>query len=181
MKLNAKQVSKANSVIRALIRFSMAVIRYADPTMGQRKGMGERYGHWWRCGPGVGDKNAESTWRAQRQNLLRMLSILLRQQPLFDPKPSPLFDERHGNIPTATRNMAVPFYVRFGKKRSTRPANAGHTSDFLWSDLKSHSSHFLWPDQSDEILGRGYSQINDLVELFVVRPESKGVQQALIV
>ena len=106
------QVSKVNSVIRALIRFSMAVIRYADPTMGQRKGMGERYGHWWRCGPGGGDKNAEATWRAQRQNLLRMLSILLRQQPLFDPKPSPLFDERHGNIPTATRNMAVPFYVR---------------------------------------------------------------------
>ena len=97
------QVRNVNRLLRALIRFCTTVIRHADPTNSEDSG---GYGCWWRYGPSAGqprDKAAEDAWQHQREELLRMLSVLLRSD--FEPSPSVQFPE--------TQRNARTFYHRY--------------------------------------------------------------------
>ena len=138
------QVPQVNRLFQAMLRFGMAAVRHADPTNSDPNHSG-KYGHWWRCGPpGVasGVKNMEEMWQVQRQQLLYMFSLLL--QAGYEPRPTQRFPERK------QRKNTVAFYGRFGKVRST--ALGGQ---LVW----------YWPDESDRLLGLGFTQINELVRL----------------
>ena len=78
----------------------------------------------------------------QRQQLLYMFSLLL--QAGHEPRSSNRFPERK------QRKNTMAFYDRFGKVRST-----ALRGQLVW----------YWPDQSDELLGLGFTQINELVRL----------------